>query len=209
MPQVVKGAVDHRVACAQDTVLRKVNKSIATCVGPTKEMELNPAATAIFKDELLLLESLFRWLRSRKIQGSHVFASLSSILPAFRLVPFHLLSNSDVGERGCTQLRPYWIPVSMVAMMMSIKYILDGLLGRLLDVCQAGFSPTGEISVDNNQIVLHFDPDVVAVTFLLDLSFSEPYPRGNLLYVARSGLQGSPRTGKPKCYHAQHQARGH
>src|SRR6185503_16159727 len=202
MTQIIEGPIHYSIAGAKNSFLWQINEAIAACVRPAKEMELHFTA-AILQDKLLLFEGLFWRLGRGQIQSGHVFTSLGSALPACWLVTFHFLGNSNVGQCGRSQLGPERITVSVVTVMVSVKHVLYGLFRCFLDIRHASFRTTGEVGVDNNQVVLHLDPDIVAVTLLLDLALAEPNARSNLLYVACSGLDGRARRGAPKGHHAK------
>src|SRR4030095_15363601 len=120
MTQIIVGPIHYSITGAKNRFLRQINEAITSRVRPTEEMELNSAA-AILQHKLLLFEGLFRRLGRRQIQSGHVFTSLGSALPARWLVPFHLLSNSNVGQCGRSQLGPERITVCVVTVMMSVK----------------------------------------------------------------------------------------
>ena len=72
----------------------------------------------------------------------------------------------------------------MIAVMMRVEDVLDRLRGGLLDIEQAGLRAAREIRIHDDHVVLHLDPDVVAVALVFDFSFAKPDAGRNHLHVA-------------------------
>ena len=109
-----------------------------------------------------------------------ILALCGGKLPAGRLVAFHLLGDSAIGQRGRAGLGPDGIAVGMVAVMMGIENILHRLGGDALDVGHGGAGAVREVGIDHDQIVFHFDDDVVAVAEVFEVAFAEPHPGRDL-----------------------------
>jgi len=86
----------------------------------------------------------------------------------------------------------------MVSMMMGVKDIFHRLLGGLLDICKASLCAAGIVGVHDNQIILHLDPDIVAVTLFDNFTLSEPNSRADLLHISRSCFHFLTRACEPK-----------
>ena len=76
----------------------------------------------------------------------------------------------------------------MITVVMRVKNILYRFLSCLFDIRQTGLRTTWEIGVYHNQVIFHLNPNVVAMTFVFELSFTEPDPRSNQLYISRGRL---------------------
>ena len=62
----------------------------------------------------------------------------------------------------------------MVAVVMGVEDVLDGLVGDALGGFHGEAGAAGEVRVDHDQVVLHLDDGVVAVAEGFQVALAEP-----------------------------------
>src|SRR5688572_17456484 len=72
--------------------------------------------------------------------------------------------------------------------MMSVKHVLDRLRRNLLSVAYRQSGAAREVSIDDDEIILHLDNDVIAVARILYFALTEPHAGSNLLDRTRLGV---------------------
>ena len=72
-------------------------------------------------------ESLLGRLGMVRIHLGDILALLSCLLPALWFVALHLVGDPLVGDCYSAQLGPDRIPIGVIAVMVSVEDILDGL----------------------------------------------------------------------------------
>ena len=179
---IVKRAVGDGVACRQHLFFRQIDKAIAARVRPSEEVEFH-AARAVIQHERRRVESLLRRLGRGAVKLLHIFAI--RLHPTLGLVTLHLLRHPDIGQRRRAHFGPDGVSVGVVAVVVRVENVLDGLAGKLLRVGRGQARAGGEVGVDDDEIVLHLNDDVIAMPLLLDVAFAEPNAGYDLLNSVR------------------------
>ena len=93
--------------------------------------------------------------------------------PARRLQAFQFLAHGLERQGGCAVLRPQHIAVEVIAVMVGVEDVFDGLTRKPLHVRHGGAGAAGIVGIDDDHIILHLDDYVVAMT-LVQIAFAEP-----------------------------------
>src|SRR5439155_16283128 len=106
---------------------------VAASVLPSKEMELR-APAAILDHVGRFREGFLRRFGGVQAEFSYVLPLLRRSLPTLRFVAFQLFGHAHVRQRDRACLGPHGIAVRMIAVVMRVEYVLDGLRGNLLRI---------------------------------------------------------------------------
>src|SRR5436309_3208947 len=117
----VVSSIRNRIARAQHLLFGQIGEAVASGVRPSEEMKFNPPG-AILDDERRPIESLLWWLSGAPIEFGHILPAGRVRSPARRLITEHFLSDPLVCECSRASLRPEWIPVGVVAVVVGIEY---------------------------------------------------------------------------------------
>src|SRR5260370_32191722 len=72
----------------------------------------------------------------------------------------------------------------MVAVVVGVEDVLHGLAGNLLGGVHRGASAARKIRIHHDEVILHLDDGVVAMSQGLDFAFAKPHAWNNLFYGA-------------------------
>ena len=154
---------------------------------PTEVPEFH-FARSVVEHKLLLIDVLLGRLRSRLVQLRHILAGLSRGQPAGRFEAFQLLGNGLKRQGSRAGLRPQKVAVQMIAVMMGIEHVLHRFGRNAPGVGQGCAGPAREIGVHHDEIVLHFDKDVIAMALLQQIALAKPNAGRNQAHRLRLGV---------------------
>ena len=84
------------------------------------------------------------------------------MLEFFRSVDAQEAGAIGLGDDTGARVREDHVPISVVAVVVRVEHIADRLVGRFLDRLDDVVGFLGEVGVDDHDVVLEYDPDVVA-----------------------------------------------
>src|ERR1035438_2165205 len=158
----VVGPVDHGVAGAEDLFFRQIGEAVAAGVGPSKVEEFN-FALAVVEDELRLGDVLLGRLGRVAMEFGHIGAALDGGQPARRFQAFHFGGYTGEGDGGRPGLGPDRVAVNVVAVVVRVEDILDGLGREAFAIGHGAARAAGIVGFDDHQIIFHLDDRVIAV----------------------------------------------
>src|SRR5579875_469029 len=133
-------------------------------------------AGAIAEDESLFVDIPLGRLGAVQVEIGYVLALFDGGLPASRFEALHLFSNALECEGGGAGLGPEHVAVDVVAVVVGVENVADGLGGDAFHIGHGGAGAAGIIGVDDDDVIFHLDNDVVGVA-LIEIAFAEPDSR--------------------------------
>src|SRR5262249_49151362 len=123
----------------------------------TEEEKIDPLRVIL--DHVLVVE---RDIDLMERTLGDIFALLGGILPLFRSAGFQEPGAIGLAADLGSFLGPYGIAVGVVPVMVRVQYILDRLVGRLLDGRDNVARLLGKVRVHDDHIILENNPRMVA-----------------------------------------------
>jgi len=108
------------------------------------------------------------------VEVGHIGAALGGRLKAGGLETLHLFGDAHIGKCGGAGLGPDGIAVSVVAVVMRVKDVLDGFGRNSLRRFHGQARSAGEVRIHYDQVVFHLDDDVVGVAEVGKVALAEP-----------------------------------
>ena len=147
------------------------------------------------------------WGRGASVRLRERTSSRSAAVaqPSLRLVAIHFVDDALLGEGRCAGIGPDNVAVGMVAMGMGVEDEQDRFGRELVDVANQFAGAAGVIGINDDEVVLHLDDDVVAIT-LRRIAEEKPDAVGNFERV--EGWVGSVCEGREEEQEKKERERG-